>query len=96
MINIIMCGVEESLYKTTAILMDHKTLHTFWKNPNVANNNYKIQFDTYVNVLVAYTSESNILPDFVDGNLRELYPSLSDPNNALSRQHEAETEATKE
>ena len=51
MINNIMCGVEESLQKTTAILMSEKALHTFWENPNVANGDHNSQFDTYVSVL---------------------------------------------
>ena len=38
MIKKTMCGVEESLQKAITILMADKTLHTFWKNPNVANN----------------------------------------------------------
>ena len=76
-------GVEEFLQKTMAIVMAKKTLHMFWKNTNVANDDYKIQFDTYVTILEAYTGRINVPPDLVDGKLRELYPSLSDPKNAL-------------
>ena len=83
MINIIMCGVEESLQKTTAILMDQKTLHTFWKNPNVENDNYKSQFDIYVTFLKAYKGGITVSLDLVVGNHRELHASLSDPKNAL-------------
>ena len=96
MIKKIVCGVEESLQKIKAIVMAEKTLHTFCKKSNVANDNYKSQFDVYVTVLETYAGGIIVPLALVDGNLRELYPSLSDPNNALSRQHEAETESTKE
>ena len=52
-----------------AIVMADKTLHTFQKNPNVANDNYKSQFDAYVNVLEAYAGRITVPPDLVDGKL---------------------------
>ena len=51
MIKGIVCGVKDSLQNTMAIVMDEKMPHTFWKNPNVENNNYKSQSDAYVTVL---------------------------------------------
>ena len=51
MINNIMCGVEESLPKKMVIVMAEETLHTFRKNTNLENYNYKSQFNTYVPVL---------------------------------------------
>ena len=96
MINKIMCGVEESLHKKMAIVMAKKTLHMFWKNPNVENETYKSHFDNYVTVLEAYAGRITVPPDLVDGKLRELYPSLRYPKNVLSHQREAATEAAKE
>ena len=69
MVNKIMCDVEDYLQKTMAIVMADKTLHTFQKNPNVANDNYKSQFDAYVNVLEAYAGGITVPPDLVDGKL---------------------------
>ena len=48
MIKNIMCGVEDSLQKKMAIIMSDKMLHIFWQKPNVANDNNKSQFDTYI------------------------------------------------
>ena len=51
MIKNIMCSVDDSSQKIMAIVMEKKNMHTFWKNPNVANDAYKSQFDAYVTVL---------------------------------------------
>ena len=79
----IMCGVEESTQKTMVILMSEKTLHPFWKNTNVANNDYNSQYDAYVTVLDAYAGGITVPTALVYGKLKELYPSLSNPENAL-------------
>ena len=84
MIKKIICGVEESPQKKMVIVVAEKTLHTFWKNPHVANNDYKSQFDAYVTVLETYAGRIIITPALIDVNLRELYPSLSNLKNALS------------
>ena len=76
--------------------MAKKTLHTFWKNPNVEKDNYKSQFDAYVTVLEACVGGISVPPDLVDENLRELYPLLGNLKNELSNQIEAATEAAKD
>ena len=63
----VMCGLEESLQKTMAIVMSKKMLHSFWKNPNVANENYKSQFDAYIIIYEACASGITIPPDLMDG-----------------------------
>ena len=60
------------------------------------NDNYKSQFDVYVAILEAYAGGINVPPDLVDGKLRDLYPSLSEPNNSLLHHNEAATQAAKE
>ena len=79
-----------------AIVMAEKMLHTFWQNTNVTNDNYKIQFDAYITVLEAHAGGITVPPALVGGNLRELHPSLRDPNNQLSHQREAAKEEVKE
>ena len=96
MIKKIMCGLEEYLQNTMAILMSEKTLHKFFQNPNGSNNDYKSQFNAYVTILEAYVGRITVPLALVDGNLRELYPSLGDPNNVLSHQREAAIEAAKD
>ena len=86
-----MCGVEEY-----PIVMSKKTLHTFWKNPNVENDDYKSQLDAYITVLEVYVVGITAPPTLVDGTLRELYPPLSDPKNVLSHQSEAASGSAKE
>ena len=76
--------------------MSEKTLHMFWKNPNVENDAYNSQFDAYVTVLEAYGGEITVPPAFVDGKLIEMYPSLSYPKNVISHQREEATELAKE
>ena len=88
----IMCGVENSLQKTMATVMADKMLHAFWKNTKVAKNNYKSQFSSYGTILGAYSGSITAPPDLMNGKLRELYLSLSDPKNALSHQREATAE----
>ena len=92
----IMCGVEKSLQKTMATVTADKMLHALWQNTNVAKNNYKSQFSAYGTILGAYSSSITAPPALMNGNLRELYPSLSDPKSALSHYHEAATEAAKD
>ena len=92
MVKNIMLSIEDYLHKTVSIIMAEKMLHTFWQNPNVENDNYKIHLNTYVTVLEAYAGRITVQPDLEDGKIRELYPSLSDPKNALSHQREATPE----
>ena len=72
MIKSIMWGMEDPLQKKTAIVMAEKILHMFWKNPNVENNDYKIQFDAYVNILEAYAGRITVPLALVDSKLRDL------------------------
>ena len=79
MIKKIICGVEESPQKKMVIVVAEKTLHTFWKNPNVANDNYKIRFVAYVTVLEAHAVRITAPLAVVDGKSRQLYPSIRYP-----------------
>ena len=54
------------------IVMTKKMLHMFWKNLNIANNNYKRKFDAYIIVLEEYTGRITVPLALVDGKLREL------------------------
>ena len=68
----IMCGIEDSLQNKTATVMAKKILHMFWQNTNLANNDYKIQFDAHVNILEAYAVRMTIPPALLDSKLRDL------------------------
>ena len=61
--------MEDSLQKTTAIVMAEKMLHMLWQNPNVANKYYKIQFNAYINILEVYAGRITVPPALVDGKL---------------------------
>ena len=78
----IMVGVEESLQQTMVIVMEERTLHTFFQNMGKSNNNYKIQFGAYVMVLEAYCGGVNAPQIVVDTKLKELYPLVSDMTTA--------------
>ena len=69
----IMVGVEESLQKTTAIVMAERTLQTFFQQMGTPNNDYKSQFDAYVTVLEAYCGGVGVYQILVDTKFKELY-----------------------
>ena len=92
----IMCGVEEYPQNTMAIVMTDKKLHTFWQNTNVANNDYRIRFYSYITALEGYADKITVPLALVGGKIIELYPSFRNQKNALLNQREAEIEAAKE
>ena len=95
-IKTIMCIVEESLQNTTAIVMAKKMLHIFWQNTNVANNDYRIRFYSYITALEGYADKITVPLALVGGKIIELYPSFRNQKNTLLNQSEAEIEAAKE
>ena len=62
----------------------------------MANKYYKIQFNVYINILEVYAGRITVPPALVESKLRDMYPYLSDPKNALSNQNESVTEAAKD
>ena len=62
----------------------------------MANNYYKSQFDTYITFLEPFAGGVNALPYLADGKIRELYPPLSEPKNALLNQRKVVAEAAKD
>ena len=84
---LIMCGVEDHLQDTWELAKEEKNLHTFWKNPNTVNDNYKTQFEEFVIVLESYGVCVTIQPALLSEKMKTMH--------ATDAENPGETENTK-